>query len=131
MARIQTATPPETTFEGQLQRMRDRNRAAVAGEPEDEPVDDVATIDDEENDDMVLDDLPDRPPAPVRRALVARSPRPGHRQAPPRPTSATGEPSWWVTSGRDGFTSAGEKATEQSRHRKEAAGIGLGSLARD
>lgn len=70
-----------------------------------------------------LDALP-----PVRRALVARAA--AHRQSP-RPTRATGTPSWWVTQGRDGFTRAGEQATEQSRHRKEAAGIGLGSLARD
>ena len=30
-----------------------------------------------------------------------------------------------------GFTRAGEKATEQSRHSKAAAGIGLGSLAKE
>lgn len=78
---------------------------------------------------MVLDDALAPPPVPVRGQMAARR-HPAHRQ-PPRPTSATGTPSWWVTQGREGFTRAGEQATEQSRHRKEAAGIGLGSLAKE
>lgn len=130
MARIQTASPPETTFEGQLQRMRDRNRAREAGED-----DDVAMVVSEggmeEEEDVMLDvddAVPDEPPPPpVRRRLVARAAT--HRQPPPAPSSA---PSWWLQHPtREGFTSAGEKATEQSRHRKEAAGIGLGSLAKE
>ncbi|MGE0464447.1 MAG: hypothetical protein AB7Q16_24020 [Vicinamibacterales bacterium] len=127
MARIRTAAPPEMTFEGQLQRMRDRNQAAAAGEADEDVGEPAPALSDEEDDDMLLDDAPDPPPTPVRCQMVARS---SHRQ-PPRPTSATGTPSWWVTQGREGFTQAGEKATEQSRHRKEAAGIGLGSLAKE
>lgn len=129
MAAIRTATPPEMTFEGQLQRMRDRNQAAA--EDEEPPLDETRVTDDEEDDMLDLEDLaPEPAPVPVRRALVARASKPGHRQAP-APTVAPA-PSWWLQHPtREGFTSAGEKATEQSRHRKEAAGIGLGSLAKE
>ncbi len=47
------------------------------------------------------------------------------------PTPSDRAPSWWITHPtREGFTEAGAKATESTRHRREVTGIGLGSLLR-
>lgn len=63
----------------------------------------------------------------VRRQLITRAA--AHRQPPPV-ARVTGERPWWADAPREGFTSAGERATEQSRHRREVTGIGLSSLLR-
>ncbi len=44
----------------------------------------------------------------------------------PRMTPTT---SWWLDAPREGFTVAGDQATQETRHRKAAAGIGLGLIA--
>lgn len=55
--------------------------------------------------------------------------KPPLRQPPPV-SQGTGKGPWWVGAPREGFTEAGAKATEQTRHRREVTGIGLGSLLR-
>lgn len=95
--RIRTATPPATTLDGQLQRMRDRNRALEAGDPvpdEDGGEDETAAVDELED---VLEDVDARDDETV--IEVAPAPprmKPGHRQPARPPDRVTGERPWWA-----------------------------------
>lgn len=110
LARITQATPPATTFDGQLQRMRDKNRAVEAGEDLDED-EDEELLDEENASDEEVDEIADEvlevvhPSAPVAR-------KPEHRQAPKPKERVTGELPWWATRGREGFTAAAEAKSE-------------------
>lgn len=67
-------------------------------------------------------DTPDTPAAPrvVRQQLIAGA----HLRQPPKPVDrVTGELPWWATAPRDGFTTAGAKATAVTANTKTARTI--------
>lgn len=128
MARVRTATPPATTIDGQLQRMRDRNRAAEAGgvdeadeadvAPDLEPDDQADDVDAPEPDDEdALDEVETEAPPPLAPRRIARNP--GHRQQPAPRGVVTGERPWWATTTRESLTAtATERAAAMSRTRE-------------
>lgn len=121
LARIAEASPPASTFDGQVQRLRDR-RAEARGEPA------PGTVLDE--DDMPeVDSMEPDEDAQAAETVLAATPRrgrrpgwkPGHR-VDERGASSSELP-WWTRTAREGFTQTAEAERARMEKTKVAASV--------